>query len=99
MALNAEAVTGRRGGEWTASALNGGRRAQNGLLHDELYVGTRLSNRRHFREHPEIWRRSRVLNPKAEWLKRPLPQLRILDVDLWNWSRARKVALPAGNTA
>lgn len=92
-ALNAEGVAGPRGGEWTASAINGDRRAQDGLLHNELYVGTRLFNRRRFRKHPETGRRSSVLNPPEQWIREHVPDLRILNAELWNRVQTRKTAL------
>jgi site-specific DNA recombinase len=92
-ALNAEGVPGPRGGEWTPSAIHGDRRAQDGILHQELYVGVRVFNRRRYRKHPETGRRSSVLNPEGEWVRQPAPELRILDHDLWNAVQARKAAL------
>ena len=91
--LNAEGVPGPRGGEWTASAINGDRRAQDGLLHNELYVGMRLFNRRRFRKHPETGRRSSVINPPEQWIREPVPHLRILDAELWDKVQTRKTAL------
>src|SRR5690606_17649301 len=63
-ALNAEGVAGPRGGTWSPTAIYGDRRAQDGILCQELYVGTRVFNRRRYRKHPETGRRSSVLNPQ-----------------------------------
>lgn len=91
--LNARAETGPRGGEWTAATINGDRRAQDGVLHNELYVGVRVFNRRRFRKHPETGRRSSVLNPQSEWIRMPAPELRILPDNLWRAVQARKNAM------
>jgi DNA invertase Pin-like site-specific DNA recombinase len=94
-ALNAEGVLGPRGGTWVAAAINGDRRAGDGLLHQELYVGTRVFNRRRFRKHPETGRRTGVLNPPDQWLRKPVPELRILDDALWARVQARNADLSA----
>lgn len=94
-ALNAEGVKGPRGGTWTASALYGDRRAQDGLLCNELYIGVRVFNRRRFRKHPQTGRRSGVVNPPEQWVRVAAPDLRILDQALWDAAQARKAALSA----
>ena len=53
-------MPGPRGGTWSPSAIAGDRRAQNGILCQELYVGVRVFNRRKFRKHPDTCRRSSV---------------------------------------
>jgi site-specific DNA recombinase len=87
--LNAEGVPGPRGGTWTPSAVSGDRRAGDGILCQELYVGVRVFNRRRFRKHPETGRRSSVLNPPEAWLRQPAPELRILDDAAWGAAQAR----------
>ena len=91
--LNAEGEPGPRGGEWTPSTINGDRRAQDGILHQELYIGVRVFNRRRYRRHPDTGRRSSVLNPPEEWLREPVPDLRIVDDATWNAVQDRKKAL------
>ena len=68
-ALNAEGVPGPRGGTWSPSAIYGDRRAKNGILCQELYIGVRVFNRRRRRKHPDSGRRSSVLNPESEWIR------------------------------
>ena len=91
--LNAEGEPGPRGGEWTPSTINGDRRAQDGILHQELYIGVRVFNRRRYRKHPDTGRRSSVLNPPEDWLREPVPELRIIDDETWQSVQARKAAL------
>ncbi|MCV0416332.1 MAG: recombinase family protein [Brevundimonas sp.] len=98
-ALNTAGEPGPRGGTWTASTINGDRRAQDGILHQELYIGVRVFNRRKFRKHPDTGRRSSVLNPPEEWIREPVPDLRIIDDDLWARVQNRKAALSAQPTA
>lgn len=55
----------------------------------------RVFNRRKFRRHPDTGRRSSVLNPPEEWIREPVPDLRIIDDDLWARVQNRKAALSA----
>ncbi|WP_374453579.1 recombinase family protein [Phenylobacterium sp.] len=92
-ALNNEGVPGPRGGTWSPSAIAGDRRARDGILCQELYIGVRVFNRRKFRKHPDSGRRSAVLNKESDWLREPIPQLRILDDELWQAVQSRHQAL------
>ena len=94
-ALNAAGEPGPRGGTWTPSTVHGDRRTGDGLLHQELYIGVRVFNRRRFRKHPDTGRRSSVLNPPEEWIREPTPDLRIIDDDLWARVQNRKAVLSA----
>lgn len=98
-ALNTAGEPGPRGGTWTASTIHGDRRTGDGILHQELYIGVRVFNRRKFRKHPDTGRRSSVLNPPEEWIREPVPDLRIIDDDLWARVQSRKSALSAQPTA
>ena len=71
--LNSRGQPGPRGGTWSPSSIYGDRRAQDGILSQELYVGTRIYNRRRYRKNPDTGRRSSVLNPQNEWLREPTP--------------------------
>ena len=81
--LNAEGEPGPRGGTWTASSINGDRRTGDGILHQKLYVGVRVYNRRKYRKHPDTSRRTGTLRPREEWLEMLHPELRILEDSLW----------------
>ena len=99
--LNARGVPGPRGGTWSPSAIAGDRRAQDGILCNELYIGVRVFNRRRFRKHPETGRRSGLLNPPDQWIRKAEPALRVVDQDLWDRVHARQAAIaatPAGRT-
>jgi site-specific DNA recombinase len=92
-ALNAEGEPGPRGGDWTPSAIYGDRRSRDGILCQELYIGVRVYNRRRFRKHPDTGKRSSVLNPESEWLREPVPELRIIDDALWSAVQNRQKAV------
>jgi site-specific DNA recombinase len=92
-ALNAEGEPGPRGGDWTPSAIYGDRRSRDGILCQELYIGVRVYNRRRFRKHPDTGKRSSVLNPESEWLRKPVPELRLIDDALWQAVQYRQKAV------
>ena len=91
--LNAEGVPGPRGGEWAGSTIAGDRRTGDGILHQELYIGVRIFNRRKYRKHPDTGRRSATINPVSEWRRKSVPKLRIVDDELWERVQARNKAL------
>ena len=93
--LNTARETGPRGGTWTPSTIHGDRRAQDGILHQELYIGVRVFNRRRYRKHPDTGKRSSILNPPEDWIRQPAPNLRIIDDELWERAQRRKAELSA----
>lgn len=95
-ALNAEAIPGPRGGTWSPNTIIGDRKAKDGILHQELYIGVRVFNRRRFRKHPDTGARSSVLNPPEQWVREDVPDLRILPDDLW--ARAQAAIRQYGGT-
>jgi len=82
--LNAEGVSSPRGALWNASTINGSRQRRNGILNNELYIGTITYNRQRFVKDPETGKRVSRLNPEHEWVKTDVPDLRIIDDETWN---------------
>ena len=64
-------------------------------MHQELYIGVRVFNRRRYRRHPDTGKRSSVLNPPEDWIRQPAPALRIIDDELWARVQNRKAELSA----
>lgn len=91
--LNTAREPGPRGGTWTPSSIHGDRRAQDGILHQELYIGVRVFNRRRYRKYPDTGKRSSILNPPEDWIRQPAPELRIIDDELWDRVQRRKAEL------
>ena len=81
--LNREAVPSPRGGQWNASTINGNRRRRIGILNNELYLGRILYNRQRFLKDPESGKRIARPNPEHEWATKEVPELRIVEDDLW----------------
>jgi site-specific DNA recombinase len=88
--LNREAVPSPRGGQWNASTINGNRRRRIGILNNELYLGRILYNRQRFLKDPETGKRIARPNPEHEWATKEVPELRIIEDDLWEQVQARK---------
>jgi site-specific DNA recombinase len=93
--LNREGIPGPRGGAWSPTTVSGDRRAGDGILCQELYIGVRVFNRRQYRKHPDTGKRSSRLNPPNEWIRMPAPELRILTDDVWEYAQARQRTLGA----
>ncbi|WP_162938764.1 recombinase zinc beta ribbon domain-containing protein [Brevundimonas naejangsanensis] len=73
---------------------------QDGILHQELYTRVRVFNRRKFRKHPDTGKHTSVLNPPEKWIREPVPDLRIIDDELWTRvqnSKAELSTLPAAH--
>lgn len=87
--LNDQGVPGPRGGTWAVSAVQGSAERGLGLLHNELYTGRVIWNRRQWLKCPDTGARRYVERPESEWQVRDDASLRIIDADLWQRSRDR----------
>ncbi|MBP2147446.1 recombinase family protein [Xanthobacter flavus] len=87
--LNAEGVTGPRGGQWNASTINGSRERANGIIRNELYAGRLVWNRQRFVKDPDTGKR--VSRPNAAGARHvvELPELRIVPPELWDQVQRR----------
>ena len=88
--LNANGVQGPGGRLWNDSAIHGNRRRGTGILNNELYVGRLVRNRQRFIKDPTSGKRKARLNPKSEWVVTDVPELRIVDDELWNRAQSRQ---------
>jgi len=91
--LNRAGHAGPRGGAWSASTINGSRERGTGILNNELYVGRLVWNRLRYSKDPDTGRRRSRLNATAEVITRAVPELSILDEELWQAARARQARL------
>ena len=96
--LNARGVQSARGGTWAISAVQGSAEKGLGLLHNELYLGRQVWNRRQTIKNPETGRRSYVERPRDEWMTREVPGLRIISDELWHAVQTRERRGPARGT-
>uniref|UniRef100_UPI0026190067 recombinase family protein n=1 Tax=Maricaulis sp. TaxID=1486257 RepID=UPI0026190067 len=83
-ALNRLAIPSPKGGKWVPSTLVGVAARKTGLLRQTLYNGTVTFNRMSYRKHPETGKRLSIIRPENEWLRVPVPELTIVDDELFN---------------
>ncbi|MGH6792665.1 MAG: recombinase family protein [Methyloceanibacter sp.] len=89
-ALNKERIPGPLGRSWGPSTIYGNWQRGTGILNNELYVGRLVWNRQQFVKDPNTGRRQARPNPENKWVVEPVPQLRIVDDDLWQRVKERQ---------
>ena len=82
-ALNRDGVEGPRGKAWGASSIHGNSARGTGILNNELYIGRMIWNRLRYIKNPDTGRRVSRPNSKSDWVTVEMPQLRIIEHDLW----------------
>ena len=95
MELNREGIKAPGGGDWGFSTINGNAKRGNGILNNEMYVGRLVWNRQRFIKDPDTGKRVSRLNPQSEWIVQDVPELRIIDQDLWDQAKARQCSVNA----
>ena len=98
LALNKEGVAGPSGKDWGPSTINGNRQRGTGILNNELYIGRLVWNRLRYVKDPATGKRISRLNPEAKWITQEVPELRIIDQDLWDKVKARQATLEASTS-
>ena len=91
--LNEEGIACPSGGQWAQSTINGNRRRGTGILNNPLYIGELVWNRQRFIKDPSTGRRVPRFNPESEWIKKELPELRIVPQELWDAAKSRQKVL------
>ncbi|BCH21482.1 resolvase [Mesorhizobium sp. L-8-3] len=93
MALNREGIPGPQGKEWGPTTIHGNPKRGVGILNNELYVGKLVWNRLRYLKDPDTGKRVSRLNPEGEWVTQDVPELRIVDQEVWEAVKARQKAL------
>ena len=88
--LNTEGVPGPTGNGWGPSTIHGNRRRGTGILNNDLYVGRMVWNRLRYIKDPETGKRVSRPNPEDAWIVRDVPELRIIDQDLWEAAKIKQ---------
>ncbi|MFC0342106.1 recombinase family protein [Paracoccus niistensis] len=88
--LNREGIPGPRGRSWDKSTIHGNPKRGTGILNNELYVGKLVWNRQSYVTDPETGKRQARPNPEAEWIITEVPELRVIDQELWEQVKARQ---------
>jgi site-specific DNA recombinase len=88
--LNRDGVDGPDGRTWGPSTIYGNWRRGTGIVNNDLYAGVMVWNRQRFLKDPTTGKRQARLNPPEEWVRREVPELRIVEEDLWQRVKARQ---------
>ena len=98
-ALNGEGVAGPRGELWRDTTIRGHRQRGTGVLNNELYIGRLIWNRLRYVKDPSTGKRVSRRNEATELVVVEVPELRILNEELWQAVKQRKSELEAAPTA
>ena len=93
--LNEEGVSGPEGRLWNDTTIHGHAKRGTGILNNELYIGRLIWNRLRYLKDPSTGKRVSRLNPESEWIVKDVPELRIVDDELWQAVKARQAATSA----
>ncbi|MFB9150962.1 recombinase family protein [Roseovarius ramblicola] len=88
--LNEDGLPGPRGRMWRDTAIRGHRTRGTGILNNELYIGRMVWNRLRYIKDPTTGRRVSRLNPQSQWVVTDVPELRIVEDDLWAAAKHRQ---------
>jgi site-specific DNA recombinase len=91
--LNEDGIAAPGGGDWGFSTINGNAKRGNGVLNNEMYIGRIVWNRQRFIKDPDTGKRQARPNPQSEWIVQEVPDLRIVDDELWNGVKVRQAAI------
>jgi site-specific DNA recombinase len=91
--LNRERCPGPNGKPWNPSTIHGNPARGTGILNNELYVGRLVWNRLRYVRDPDTGKRVSRPNPPAAWVKTAVPELQIVDDELWNEVKARQAEM------
>jgi DNA invertase Pin-like site-specific DNA recombinase len=100
-ALNLYQVASPRNNGWGQSTINGNSQRGTGILNNELYVGRLVWNRLRYIKDPFSGKRVSRLNPPDKLVTTNVPNLRIVEDELWQrvkkrQSQAREKASASG---
>ena len=82
--LNKDGIPCPSGKEWGASTIYGNRQRGTGILNNELYIGQLVWNRLRYIKNPDTGKRVSRLNDEKDWIRKDVPELRIIDQALWD---------------
>jgi len=91
--LNSERCPGPGGAPWNPSTIHGNPARGTGILNNELYIGRLVWNRLRYVKDPDTGKRVSRQNPPSEWVTTAVPELRIVDDELWNHVKTRQVEM------
>lgn len=96
--LNKEGISGPSGKGWGASTIYGNRQRGTGIINNELYIGRMIWNRLRYIKDPDTGKRVSRLNPQEEWIIKDVPELRIVEQELWDSVKDKQGAIKEQHT-
>ena len=90
--LNEEGLPGPAGGPWYDSTIRGRARRGDGLLRNPVYIGRLVWNRQRTLKDPVSGRHRRRINDPTNLVTQEVPELRLIDDDLWHRVQVRLAA-------
>ena len=97
--LNREGIPGPGGRPWSNTTIRGQADRGTGILNNALYRGDLVWNRCSYVKSPKTGRRVARPNPPEAWERVAVPDLRIVEDDLWERAKARQQAIRAAMPA
>jgi len=91
--LNRDGIPGPFGRSWGDTTIRGHACRGNGVVNNELYAGVLVWNRQRFIKDPNTGKRVSRSNPEADWIRTEVPELRIVDDELWQRVKLRQAEL------
>ncbi|MGB7324093.1 MAG: recombinase family protein, partial [Rubripirellula sp.] len=88
--LNDEGVAGPKGGIWKDTTIRGQRDRGTGLLNNEAYIGRLIYGRTQYKKNPKTGRRVPRPQPEENLTIKEVPDLRIIDDELWSRVKERQ---------
>ena len=88
--LNVDRVPGPTQAGWSPSTIYGNWQRGTGIINNELYVGELVWNRVSYPKSPLTGRKVSRLNPESQWIRASVPEMRIIDQDVWDDVRERQ---------
>jgi DNA invertase Pin-like site-specific DNA recombinase len=91
--LNRDGIPGPFGHTWGDTTIRGHACRGNGIVNNELYAAVLVWNRQRFIKDPNSGKRVSRPNPEAKWIRTEVPELRIVDDELWRRVKLRQAEL------
>ncbi|WP_422664757.1 recombinase family protein [Ascidiaceihabitans donghaensis] len=88
--LNDEGIEGPKGNVWKDTTIRGQRDRGTGLLNNEAYVGRLIYGRTQYTKNPKTGRRVSRPQPEENWTVTEVPELRIINDELWHRVKERQ---------
>ena len=87
--LDEKGIPSPKGKKWVRKTILGLREKEEGILRNEIYIGTLVYNKTRIVVNPETKKSQMIVKPKEEWVRGYVPHLRIIDDELWKKARNR----------